>query len=176
MEIKRRQRRKLARKIQLSVAALTDVERGWLGGIYDGDGCLTVRCANGSDFSVHVEVNMTHRPTIERVSSLLGINSFTSLTPTQPRRKPIYRVIVGGENAIGLVKALRPYLFTKARVADLIIEYSSTMRDPDGSPYMSGGVPREVWEKRRVIHTVITQRAKLIPAHNFDKWQWERNS
>lgn len=116
---------------------LTDDERAWLAGLFDGEGCIFL--AIRTDYPTHrsircdIRVGMAHHDTVNRVADL-----FTTITgdedavglATEHRRadktreRPLRTATIHGRKAVlRFLQYIRPLLFTKALEADLAIAY-----------------------------------------------------
>lgn len=122
-----------------AIESCSDTDLAWLAGIIDGEGCLTVT-KSGDYLSVLVKITMTHLPTMEEISKMVGND--VQLEPTGGNRKTAYRVCVGARRAAVIIRAVRPYLRTKAEHADILLEFASTL---------GGRVSNEDKAKRRLL-------------------------
>ena len=114
---------------------LTDIELAWLGGIFDGEGCLFF--AIRTDYPTHrsircdIRVCMSHHDTINRVAdmftSILGSDDSVGLATERrvtARNRPLRNCTVHGRRSVlAVLEAMRPYLYTKALETDLALSY-----------------------------------------------------
>jgi hypothetical protein len=105
---------------------MRDVDLAWAAGLIDGEGCIQIAkrsTKNGHGYVLSFMVNMTHEATILRLRDLFGFGSITPLKTTHKR--PQWRWVLGCAQAEILLRMVRPYLVTKAREADIALEYRS---------------------------------------------------
>lgn len=114
---------------------LTELELAWLGGLFDGEGCLFL--AVRTDYPTHrsircdIRVGMAHHDTIDRVAdmltAILGSDDSVGLATEKrviKRERPLRNATVHGRRSVlRVLEVLRPYLFTKALEADLALSY-----------------------------------------------------
>jgi hypothetical protein len=105
---------------------LTPTEIAWLAGIYEGEGS----CSITSGRAIRVEIVMTDRDIIERVQSLTGLGSVSSLAPRGEKYKPSYRWSVGSINAVVFLTAILPWLGKRrsGRAQDAIDNWNSNKK------------------------------------------------
>lgn len=101
---------------------MTDTQAAWVAGIVDGEGCIGIFKARKS-YRLTLAVSMTHKPTIERLKSLLKVGSITHNKSASSKWKDSWSLHISGEDAVAVIRRLLPYLFTKRAQADLAIEY-----------------------------------------------------
>jgi hypothetical protein len=96
----------------------------WCAGLIDGEGCISIyRVRKGPYYAVMIRVVMTNRETIERVAEILACGTIRHNTGVGVRRDSwtwCCASIVGSKL---ILRRLRPYLVTKAKEADLAIEF-----------------------------------------------------
>lgn len=110
-------------------------ELAWLAGFIDGEGTITIenRLPGGR---LVVRVTNTHLASIEEVARIGGtrkekwIDQSFSLDGSP--NKPLFTVRWFGHRALELIKAVRPYLRTKAAQADVAAEFMVTIRRGSG--------------------------------------------
>jgi hypothetical protein len=99
-----------------------DLELAWAAGIVDGDGYITIRthqAKGGRYYTAIVYVKMTHSPTVERLKSLFGCGSTHQVGGTSAHKKSLVWTALGAD-ALRVIEALRPYLFTKSEIAEFV--------------------------------------------------------
>ena len=114
-----------------------DIERadiGYLAGIIDGEGCLSIAVAKREDsaFKLNIKpilnITNTDRKLIEAVQTILGklgIKNRVSRYHAAPnRRSDGYRIhVTSPEELARILPVLIPYLISKRRRAELILAY-----------------------------------------------------
>lgn len=101
----------------------------WAAGIFDGEGCFTIRRNKPTPTSKHVSVihtavsvvGMTHRPTIERLHHLFEVGNVTVELPRKKNHKPQWKWYVNGPQACWVAAAMYPWLITKKEEARTLI-------------------------------------------------------
>ncbi len=113
-------------KTRDAVELCSDLELAWLAGIVDGEGSLKI-CRDKNRLTMFLSINMTHFPTMKKIADLTG--SFFHIRIRGGNRKPLFCVSISGRRAAVVVKAVKPYLVTKAEQADVLLEFSPTIRN-----------------------------------------------
>lgn len=156
------------------IPQLTDGERGWLAGIVDGEGCITITRTSPSKNTTHrtiqyrpyITVTMGHAPTIARVRELIGVGSGDIQTlSTNPKWNDAYRWYASNRHAITAVKAIRPYLVTKAEEADVILEWSLL---PNIRTGRAGILPELLAERERLFNKIKLLKPKNNTQHAME--------
>ncbi len=96
----------------------------WAAGLFDGEGCISVRPA--PRLQITIEINMVHKPTLQRFHALLG-GRFNAGYEHRRNRRTQWRWRCTDIHAEAVLKLLRPYLVTKASEADLAIALRQTV-------------------------------------------------
>ena len=134
------------------------VERlAWLAGLWDGEGSVGVTISRSTGSAIHIpciQINMTHRPTVERAQEILSdLGCSTRLQVIQPRserhRVAFYVAVrrTAWLHAIGL--AVLPFSVTKRQHWLLLVELCAAriarrgLVAPDGS-LMRGGIQSDM--------------------------------
>lgn len=102
----------------------------WAAGVVDGEGCITIsrqRGGAGGRINVHhrlyLKVTMGHKPTVERLRSILGVGSIQEQRSTKGHNTA-WSLWIGGNQAADTIRRLRPFLFTKSAEADVALEFA----------------------------------------------------
>ena len=97
---------------------MTEVEKAWLAGLFDGEGCVWSRWPKR--MNVVTEIKMTHKATIERVNQLfpgrLAVGHLYGWSI-----KPQFRWTLDTKGTKEFLNALMPYLVTKKREAEIAL-------------------------------------------------------
>ena len=112
---------------------MTDLEIGWVAGLIDGEGCISISCEPPKPYNnrrspyyqLHLDVLMTHLPTIEKLCSVTGMGEIKHrVKPTFARNQSFHWRVVCNQ-AAALLQVIRPAMVTKAEEADIALEFSS---------------------------------------------------
>lgn len=141
-------------------AHLTEAELAWAAGLIDGEGCITITKDKprgqgiSPQYKAWLIVANTYRPVIERLRSMFGLGSIQEQKwPVSNKWKDRLTWSCCSEQAKSVVEAVRPYLFIKARDADVLLEFfgvAKTMRCQDG-------VPPEILAERERLYCLIRE-------------------
>lgn len=116
---------------------VADVEIGWLAGVIDGEGSLTLaRRSDSHAYHAWLTITNTYLPLLERAMSIcrrlgaervyLHNNDNRHLKAGAAQKRPCYRIYVGTLPGICLIlRAVLPQLTAKRVQADLILEYAA---------------------------------------------------
>jgi hypothetical protein len=97
---------------------MTEVEKAWLAGLFDGEGCVWSRWPKR--MNVVTEIKMTHRQTIDRVNQLFPGNvSIGHLSGWGT--KPQFRWCLDTRGTKEFLALVLPYLVTKKREAEIAL-------------------------------------------------------
>lgn len=144
----------------------TDI--AWAAGIIDGEGCILIRRTEpkrkqvNPTYTCMVTVNMCDVKTVKRLRQLLGVGVVYALSNHAPnsitgrRASPQSRWRCVCRDAEKVLKILRPYIFTKAREADIALSFLAL-------PIASQGGGRRVSKKllaKRESHYWRLRKAK----------------
>jgi hypothetical protein len=102
----------------------------WLAGFIDGEGCIGFNKTSKKHYhSPHVCIVNTHKPTIERIATILsalGVRYWV-VSPTcrnKPKYKQDYQIAIRGLRRVKpLLDMITPYLFTKKAQAEAVLEF-----------------------------------------------------
>ncbi|AFU86543.1 HNH endonuclease [Caulobacter phage CcrRogue] len=143
---------------------MVEVDRAYLAGLIDGEGCISVSrthsnasakgCRRGYAYRSSVSVAMTNKEVLLWASETTG---FGKICPkkTKPHHRPAWTWTVWSKQAAELLKALQPYLRIKAEQAKALIEFQQAMRQPG-----SKGLSDEEWENRERSYEAFRQMNK----------------
>lgn len=119
---------------------VTETEWAWLAGIIDGEGTIGIKKAKAGynrrkspEYDIAMSIRMTHLPTIELVSRLIGA-VVKSKAPKNVICHSISYGVTISSSRLGLVlEKVLPYMVTKKDQALLALEYNQQCRQPTGS-------------------------------------------
>jgi len=99
---------------------LEEKDLAYIAGFFDGEGCIY---SNGGCFKIGIY--NTVRAPLDFVERLFGGNIYEQV-PKNIRHSTIYRWIISGESAAGVLQYLMPYLIIKKKRAILGIKIANT--------------------------------------------------
>lgn len=118
---------------------MTELELAWLAGFLDGEGSVNIGRMHQHG-KVHYEAAVvvcnTHLETIERIQVWLGGKLTTRNEPE--RRKPCYYLGWYGARALEVAAMVVPFLVTKKRQADLLLQFPLGKHGVHHSPEQAG--------------------------------------
>ncbi len=135
---------------------MTETEKSWIAGIVDGEGCLTISKTKPSPKSTNrsisyrpiIKVTMGDKATIDRISILFGFSStMTHRLSANPNWNDAFTWSASNRQAIRAIETIRPYLFTKAAEADVLLEFGNLCNSRTGRR----GVPPELLAAREKL-------------------------
>jgi hypothetical protein len=127
-------------------------ELSWLGGIIDGEGCVTVDKRTGDNvFPAITIVNTDHRITdkVEAIFKRHAIAYYFRVHPANGNWKPRRQFIISGWKRVSrALPVILPYLVSKADRAELIIKLCDMRLKANRAPYSEAekDICRQVWE------------------------------
>ena len=97
--------------------SLTDEERGWLAGIIEGEGCMTINKNKRPIPQIMLYVSSTDKDIVDRIHALTGVGSVKRLPDHYERlgTKPVYKWVVSARNEVLAVLAEIEPLLGKRR-------------------------------------------------------------
>jgi hypothetical protein len=118
---------------------LTDAQVGWLAGIIDGEGCITIskqKAGAGGrvnpSYRLFLKVTMGHLEAVERVRDLLDVGSVHVQNARQRHDGVLWNQAwawwVSANEAAAVLRFLRPHLVVKAAEADVAMEFAALPR------------------------------------------------
>jgi len=123
----------LQRRISLPKLALSEAEKGYLAGIIDGEGTITiseVRSRKEHEYRPEIIITNTSDKLINHIINLLkksGLDYFyvpNKQNKKLKRRKPLREVrITSHARVLAFLQMLLPYLILKRRQADIVINF-----------------------------------------------------
>lgn len=106
------------------------LDYAWAAGIVDGEGAISMTRARVGvnrrttpSFQVRISVRMTHEPTIRRLHAIFGGTVTVAKARDTERHKPAFGWYAGDLLTVEALKKIRPYMTTKKKQAELVLEY-----------------------------------------------------
>src|SRR3990167_11382254 len=101
---------------------LSEPERGYLAGILDGEGYVTLAGRDGGKyFTPFVEVCNTRAELIQWLGIKFGGHVNLKVQPKKPQYKPCFYWSIAGQKALHVLRMARPYLMLKQEQADILL-------------------------------------------------------
>lgn len=134
---------------------MIETEKAWLAGIIDGEGCISISKRNlgkaksgrlGFSYRLNVMVRMTHKPTIEKIVSLVGLGK-CDRHERDITRKDAFVWSLWTQQAFALLKEILPYMITKRNNAINAIEYVEYVNSLNPHSRGVNGLTDEEWNK-----------------------------
>jgi len=105
----------------------------YMAGLIDGEGGIKININHrtpGIIFVASIVLGMTHKETVERIAEIIGTK--ISCQKKKMPQKPMYMVgIFKQEDVEQILLELMPYLITKRRQAELVLEFIRLKRQGD---------------------------------------------
>lgn len=109
----------------------TEAQKGWLAGIIDGEGCLSMRVYRRKKgtwrSSVFVRIDNTNKDIIEEAShimKLMQIPHHVCLRSRTVSDKPVYQITIQGLlRCSNILPKIKPYLVGKRKQLDLLLSF-----------------------------------------------------
>jgi len=110
--------------------------KGWIAGIIDGEGCISVRKRYDSNnktghFDVRISVANTDFAMVKSLKKIIGLGGL-QFKRTIPPRQDYWRYAIGGKSGWQLLELLLPYLVTKHKRALIAIELGKRITGRQG--------------------------------------------
>lgn len=135
----------------LTNVTLSPTDLAWAAGLIDGEGCIGIypfksgTSRYGAHYQLALYVRMTHEQTINRLLDMFQVGSVHHATARALRHKDTWAWTCYSEHALFVLKLIQPYLVTKAKEAQVGIEFKS---EPTYSGY---ALPLDVQEHRKAL-------------------------
>lgn len=140
------------------ISLLSILDRAYIAGLVDGDGCIRITRTGRSKLYKYPEVvvAMTHRGVIRWLKSVLSSGNIQVFNYTQCKKNPQWRkqygVVLTGKRAKLLCEQLLPFLRVKKRQAVLICQFPCEDRRGRGAK-----VGTDVLRKRMQLYRKMRQ-------------------
>jgi site-specific DNA-methyltransferase (adenine-specific) len=141
-----------------------ETDEAWLGGIIEGEGCITIAHHNGY-YEPRVQIAMVNKGVLDRVQQITGVGTVSKQTErNNPKWRDSYIWKASGSTAAKICSDIFDYLVSKkeqARIIWRMVEMQKERERTGGDPYSKVG--QKYSEKQ------MTERQKLfeeIKKHN----------
>ena len=134
------------------LARIQPSEAGWVGGVVDGEGMITVIHQRGLDsLAGRISVANTDIRMVEKMKALCGGVCRQGTQDPRPRNRPLYLWTLTSLPEIGaFCEWIAPYLVIKREHAVLLAEFVALRR----ARYRKRGTPARAWEIANQIRTL----------------------
>lgn len=160
--------------IEFEIPSLSETDLAWAAGLIDGEGCIhiarhrpnTKLGGTAYGYQLVLAVSMVHKPTLDRLASLFqcGVVQPKGTKSVRARQAWNWRMRCG--YAAVIIRAVRPYLFTKAEEVYLALDYYDTTPTYYHLTHVRGSA-------RRVSAETLTARATSYQAlKNAKRYEW----
>jgi hypothetical protein len=141
----------------------------WAAGIIDGEGCISIRRklksspsqqSRSATYRLELSVKMTHKPTIERLQSVLSAGNIYRETPGKNNKKVAWKLSVTGLVLGKILARLNKHLVTKLAESKLGFEFLATFHGKAGSRWGRKQVPADIIQKRDALYWQVRELKK----------------
>ena len=140
----------------------------WLAGLLEGEGSF-LKPPPSSPASPRVAVEMTDRDVVERVGRVLGAIAQPMPDRNNPRWKPTYRALIGGERAADLMRLLHPLMGLRRQAQILQTPYGMKGASSGMSPSQRDGNTLTGNVGGKVLGEAILSGSTKLPSTNVEK-------
>ena len=122
---------------------LSDRELAWMGGLFDGEGCILVkrtlvkptklnrRAVARYSYSLCISIGMVHKPTVEKFYNEFG-GSFRYRITGKLNHRTAWEWQLHGKSAKAFLELIEPYLFIKKEEALVGLAFANREMNPGG--------------------------------------------
>lgn len=148
---------------------LTEIEKAYLAGLFDGDGYIGIRKQYPSpdrmQYVMSVVLTLTDKPTLEFWIEKTGIGSFCTLPRNATGRKPVYQWRLAAKKGESLLRMIYPYLMIRKSQADIAFRFRKTI---SRSMY-NRGRNKDLYEIAMKKREELMQELQQIKKKNYYK-------
>ena len=147
---------------------LTPAQKGYIAGIFDGEGYLYVTEHAGHAFS-RIRVRMTDLSVLRHLKIITGIGTISGYQPNQKRKdggqkKHVFEWgLFKRVEVRDILRAVRPHLVLKRKHADVLLNFEHLKDQGAGHGY-------EVERARKAIAKLTTRSTARTQAVSSGKW------
>ena len=155
----------MATKIRSAVLpVITETQAGYLAGIVDGEGYITIGTCRGSKgakgmrygicYRLLVGVNMTDKKVIDWIRLVTGKGTMQyRVNGKQQNHKPSYRWQLWANQAAAFLRIVQPHIIGKTKQIELALRFQDAKRDGVGKR----GLSAEEWQSQVDAHAMMQQ-------------------
>ena len=145
------------------VFTLTEVQKAYLAGIWDGEGSIIIARATNSYnkksrriyHQLRVFMGNTDRKLVQWVKDTIGCGYIQTRKPKSIKHKTTYIYFVHSLNAKLLLEAIYPYLITKKPQATIALEFAKTINPKNNNICGRNGLPQHIVDTRELCKISI---------------------
>ena len=146
---------------------LSETEKAYLAGLWDGDGCIYIRTQRSPkgrvQYVMGATLTMTHKPTLKFWAERVGLGSVGILHDGRAKKKS-YQWKLAAKKAEELLRILYPYLMVKKDQADIAFRFRDTIgRSSNKSKYKG----EELWQHTLDIREELKQELHIIKKKSY---------
>lgn len=93
----------------------------WAAGLFDGEGCVTTLWPSRKQ--ARMEINMCHKPTLERFAKIIGCGKVTKSYEKRKAHRTQWRWRVCDNQSVSAAKKLEPYSSEKRQQLKALIRF-----------------------------------------------------
>lgn len=125
-------------------------ELAYIAGLFDGEGSVTIRSSKGlrRPHALLCQITQESNEALLVVHRLFGGSLFDQPRHNSPNPLPEFHWSIYAKSAKEFLVAIRPYLLVKADVADLGLQFQSTVK-------MGRGLAAGVFEERERLRALV---------------------
>jgi hypothetical protein len=152
------------------VNELTETEKAYLAGFFDGDGCVNIATHRipGSISPIYymqVIFSQATREVLDRIQTLLGYGKVYKLREAKGKAtRPLFAYIVNGKQAERTLCLMLPYLYIKKEQAEVALQFRDTMRGRPGCRGLSPNILHLREEYKQKLHNLKRGRSAELDA------------
>ena len=105
---------------------MSEWQKAYIAGIIDGEGCIQSSYPKSRRFVLKITIGMTHKPTMEWLSSIFGARAIEQ-NRYNPNMRRNWYIALPAARAGHLLKTIYPYMLTKQEEADVAIQIWDTL-------------------------------------------------
>lgn len=139
---------------------LSDLEKSYIAGFIDGEGCLTISRHPSKDgtknpykYSPWISVTNTNLEVMVWLKDITGLGHISLKSFRNIRHKDAYHWAIWSNQAFQLLEVLQPFLKVKAPQCKLLLEFYKRKRNPG-----KVGLTKEEWD----FQTDVYQNIKIL--------------
>jgi len=105
---------------------MTDLEKAWLAGFIDGEGCIGLQCQSTHGkkyYGVRIQITQTSPGVIRHVAKITGVDRICKSKRLGSKQADAWRWDSDMKDSEQILMAILPYLVRKKEVAELALEF-----------------------------------------------------
>ncbi len=140
---------------------LTETEKAYLAGIFDGEGNIGYYKANGSH-AIYVQITNTDSRVISWLVSRIDYG-YVKTRKRHVNRKPVWEWLIRNrDNAIEFLNTIKPYLVIKLDQVDLLLSLMNDERLLRGDKKKFQSLSPEIIERRISVETQMKALKTIV--------------